>query len=74
MIDKDTDEAVKSDGFVTIEKSMLEELVERDSLNIREVELFKAAVSITHGLRTTKYGLRTGYKTRTADYGVRTGY
>ena len=42
VIDKQTDEAVKSDGFVTIEKSMLEELVERDSLNVREVELFKA--------------------------------
>ena len=42
VIDKRTDEAVKSDGFVTIEKSMLEELVERDSLNVREVELFKA--------------------------------
>lgn len=42
VIDKDTDEAVKSDGFVTIEKSVLEELVERDSLNVREVELFKA--------------------------------
>ena len=42
MIDKDTDEAVKSDSFVTIEKSILEELFERDSLNVREVELFKA--------------------------------
>ena len=42
VIDKDTDEALKSDGFVAIEKSMLEELVERDSLNVREVELFKA--------------------------------
>ena len=42
MIDQQTDEAVKSDGFVTIEKSVLEELVERDSLNVREVELFKA--------------------------------
>ena len=42
VIDLQTDEAVKSDGFVTIEKSMLEELVERDSLNVREVELFKA--------------------------------
>ena len=42
VIDKDTDQAVKSDGFVTIEKSILEELVERDSLNVREVELFKA--------------------------------
>jgi len=42
VIDMETDEAVKSDGFVTIDKSVLEELVERDSLNVREVELFKA--------------------------------
>ena len=42
VIDTETDEAVKSDGFVTVEKSVLEELVERDSLNVREVELFKA--------------------------------
>jgi len=42
VIDKETDEAVKSDGFVAIEKSVLEELVERESLNVREVELFKA--------------------------------
>jgi len=42
VIDKDTDEAVKSDDFVTIPKSVLEELVERESLNVREVELFKA--------------------------------
>ena len=42
VIDKKTDGAVKSDGFVTIKKSVLEELVERESLNVREVELFKA--------------------------------
>ena len=42
VIDKETDEAVKSDGFVTIERSVLEELAERESLNVREVELFKA--------------------------------
>ena len=42
VIDKHGDEAVKSDGFVTIERSVLEELVERDSLNVKEVELFKA--------------------------------
>ena len=27
-------------------------------------------VSIKHGLRTTDYGLRTGYKTRTKHYGL----
>ncbi|XP_020619584.1 BTB/POZ domain-containing protein 6-like [Orbicella faveolata] len=42
VIDNQTDEAVKSDGFVTIKKSLLETLVERDSLNVKEVELFKA--------------------------------
>ena len=42
VIEKETDEAVKSDGFVTIERSVLEELVEKYSLNIKEVELFKA--------------------------------
>ena len=42
VIDKETDTAVESDGFVTIEKSVLEELVERELLNVREVELFKA--------------------------------
>ena len=42
VIDDQTDEAVKSDGFVKIEKSVLEALVERDSLNVKEVELFKA--------------------------------
>ena len=42
VIDNQTGEAVQSDGFVTIEKSVLKELVQRDSLNVREVELFKA--------------------------------
>ena len=42
VIDIQTDEAVKSDGFVKIEKSMLEAVVERDSLSVKEVELFKA--------------------------------
>jgi len=37
-----TEEAVKSDGFAKMERSVLEELVEKDSLNIKEVELFKA--------------------------------
>ena len=42
VIDNETEEAVKSDGFMTIEKSVLEKLVQRDSLNVKEVELFKA--------------------------------
>ncbi|XP_078372873.1 BTB/POZ domain-containing protein 6-like [Oculina patagonica] len=42
VIDEQADEAVTSDGFVTIEKSVLEELVERDSLTVKEVKLFKA--------------------------------
>ena len=42
VIEKETEKAVKSDGFTTIERSILEELIEKDSLNIKEVELFKA--------------------------------
>ena len=44
MIDEQTDAAVKSDGFATIERSLLEALVERDTVSIGEVELFKAIV------------------------------
>ena len=42
LIETETEEAVKSEGFVTVERSALEELVEKNSLNIKEVELFKA--------------------------------
>ena len=42
VIDNHTEQAVQSDEFVTIDKSILEALVERDSLNIQEIELFKA--------------------------------
>ena len=42
VIDKETEEALKSDGFATIERSLLEAVVARDTLNIQEIELFKA--------------------------------
>ena len=42
VIDKQTEEAVKSDGFAAIESSLLESVVERDTLTIEEIELFKA--------------------------------
>jgi len=41
-IEQMTNDVVKSGEFLTMERSLLQELVERDSLNIREVELFKA--------------------------------
>ena len=44
LIDEQTETAVKSDGFATIERSLLESLVERDTLDITEVELFKGVV------------------------------
>ena len=56
VIEKETEEAVKSDGFVTIERSVLEEIVEKDSLNIKEVELFKA-VDRWAGKECEKQGL-----------------
>ena len=42
VIDEQTEEAVKSDGFATIERSLLEAVVIRDTLRIEEIELFKA--------------------------------
>ena len=42
LISKQTEEVVKSEGFETIERSLLEAVVERDALSIEEIELFKA--------------------------------
>ncbi|KAL9980182.1 hypothetical protein ACROYT_G008731 [Oculina patagonica] len=42
LIDEQTEEAVKSDGFAAIERSLLEAVVVRDTLTIQEIELFKA--------------------------------
>ena len=42
VIDKQTELAVKSDGFGEIERSLLETVVKRDTLTIEEIELFKA--------------------------------
>ena len=41
VIDSQTEQALKSDGFETIEKTLLEALVQRETLEIKEVELFK---------------------------------
>ena len=42
VIDNQSEEAVKSDGFTTIEHSLLEAVVSRDTLTINEIDLFKA--------------------------------
>ena len=42
VIENKTETSVKSEGFETIERSLLEAIVARDSLTIREVTLFKA--------------------------------
>ena len=42
VIDKETEKTVKSDEFATIEKSLLESIVIRDSLTIEEIDLFEA--------------------------------
>ena len=44
VIDEQTEAAVKSDGFATIERTLLEVVVKRDTVNIPEVELFKGVV------------------------------
>ena len=42
VIDQETEQVVKTEGFVTIERSLLEQIIKRDLLTIREIELFKA--------------------------------
>ena len=42
VIEKQTKEAVTSDEFVTVERSLVETVVKREGLHVREVELFKA--------------------------------
>ena len=44
MIDMETSEAVVSDGFTDISQSTLVEFLKRESLNVEEVDLFKAVV------------------------------
>ena len=42
-IDEGTDVAVNADGFEKIQRSLLEAVVSRDALTIKEVALFQAA-------------------------------
>ena len=44
MIDMETSEAVVSDAFTDISQSTLVEFLKRESLNVKEVDLFKAVV------------------------------
>ena len=58
VFDRETEKAVKSEEFGTIERSLLEEIVKRDSLTIREVELFKA-VDLWAAKECERQGLST---------------
>ena len=42
VVDDQTEQAVKSDGFALIERSLLTEIIIRDTLMINEIDLFKA--------------------------------
>ena len=42
VIEVNTEEAVTSDDFVTLERSLIESVVKRERLTIKEVDLFKA--------------------------------
>ena len=45
VIEWHTEEAVTSDDFVTLERSIVESVVKRERLNVKEVDLFKAVDS-----------------------------
>ena len=61
VIDDQSEAAVKSDGFTTIEHSLLEAVVSRDTLTINEVELFKA-VDLWATKKCEKQGLEANGK------------
>ena len=61
VIDDQTEQVAKSDGFATIERSLLEGIVVRDSLTIEEIDLFKAV-----DLWATKQCERQGLKADSA--------
>ena len=42
VIEENTEEAVTSDDFVTLERSLIESVVKRERLTVKEVDLFKA--------------------------------
>ena len=42
VIEANTEEAVTSDDFVTLERSLIESVVKRERLTVKEVDLFKA--------------------------------
>ena len=42
VIETQTENALMSEGFVTLERSVVESVVKRERLNVKEVELFKA--------------------------------
>lgn len=42
LIDNETEKALKSSEFMTVERSFVKQLVKRETLNVKEVELFKA--------------------------------
>ena len=42
VIEKQIEEAVTTDEFVTVERSVVESVVKREKLNVKEVELFRA--------------------------------
>jgi len=70
VIDQQTEEALKSEEFTTTERSLLEAVVERDTLNIHEIELFKA-VNLWATKRCEEQGLSTDGREKRRILGVR---
>ena len=64
VIDQQTKDAIKpGNGFMAIERSLLEAVVVRDTLNIKEVDLF-CAVDLWAKMECERQGLTTDGKTK----------
>ena len=63
VIDRETEKVLKSEEFTTIGRPLLETIVIRDSLTIREVELFRA-VDLWATKECERQGLSTNGKVK----------
>ena len=63
VVDDQTEQAAKSDGFASIERSLLTEVIIRDTLVIKEIDLFKA-VDLWATEECKRQGLEAGGATK----------
>ncbi|XP_068754676.1 BTB/POZ domain-containing protein 6-like [Montipora capricornis] len=68
VIDTQSEEVVTSDGFAAIQRSLLEAIISRDTLTLKEIDLFKA-VHLWATKQCKKQGLKANGEAKTGILG-----